>query len=1194
MSKFIGRRFTGGTGGDGYNDHGLLTGLLDDDHPQYLITTAVRTLTSPASGISKTGTGAGDVFTLVNAGTGSALFVQQTGNTSTADAAVDIDNSANIGRGLSVFSSNTSPGLPLVQFSVSDIQFDEPILSVEHADPCGLALQILGDAYIACQLEVGNGLVLSNLEANPFELGKGGIYIKNDEFYFVDPSGTERTWTELADGGDTIIVSSGDGYYPFIEIDELEVSGDGSGTLGNVAGTASAASITRHNFNQFLMGKGDLEIKGLTLRHTIDGEPLPTITYTVLKNATLIDSLQSTTVLTEGEFLFEEVAAATETFISGNRKDGEVQFTTGVFDFDDPEFTSTDGNPDGYFYFVFEGSHTNDTKTIVVERRTLGPNILSIEFEYPVCSFTGTQQTAVRAGQSFEVTVTTSTDGYAPATSVDVDSGDAIQSTVALTETSPGSGIWTGTVVARTGQPNGFADINVTAVDALSNSSSESTTTVGDALVFFDNDFPVIESFEESLDLIYPTGQFCLKFGESVDAYMTASDFTEILYSSPNGRFTIPNPTTYEENKKITWDQGSSGIEENQGCDALTVTNFRIRARKSSNCSETTRNIQVRLDDTPPRVSSIRWRRDNTGPYNLTSPVLCEGTHGIRFVFDDCLSEIPEFTIQDANKGTLSPLSGSTPGDTFTATLTISNPSDTSGCTELVLNTAINCSHKLPLDADPINGTDEEYCIDVVPPDIDFVQIDVDVLDGYLNDGYDGYNVMDDDIDNQDNTGQACEHDFSSGVQSITANDILTRHGENVFVTVKMNAPIDAGDSCAFDASPWGAGASVSIPQLDTFQYQGPFITNLGSTRVDDQGRAIGRASVFHATGDNATVTEASTCYDEAANEDVLSANGIDNIASEIAFTSDGTTGGAFQVSSDSFRAFMINRRIRIVDDNSSAIYRTVRGSEIDGSNGTIFCDGGDLSQFTVAQNARAVPLGVTDAEVQAWDANNGLIAYVDDGAFTNLTLVDMANPEAFSQHLSDDQLIENNSGTPGVDLFRANFWGSKISVPNTNGGTEANPTAEMNSRYVWRSKRIRLTTNPTGVQGTNIRFMVFGFAAGTTYRNVNITSPGDWDQNSSRFDLGNNDNQIDIRISVDDPYAAIPPHTLANWYSTTDFEVSPQSGFKFGKNKDINITFDPPSTDVIDKDIYIEVTLTTNASGKAPQIDMIGMAYLT
>ena len=48
------------------------------------------------------------------------------------------------------------------------------------------------------------------------------------------------------------------------------------------------------------------------------------------------------------------------------------------------------------------------------------------------------------------------------------------------------------------------------------------------------------------------------------------------------------------------------------------------------------------------------------------------------------------------------------------------------------------------------------------------------------------------------------------------------------------------------------------------------------------------------------------------------------------------------------------------------------------------------------------------------------------------------------------------------------------------------------------------------------------------------------------------------------------------------------------GKTKDINLVFSPPSTDLVYKDIYIEITLTTNGSGKAPQIDMIGLAYLT
>ena len=1235
MSKFIGRRFSTGSGGDGYNDHGLLIGLLDDDHLQYLITTDVRIEGSPTSGINKTGTGSGDVFSLINAGSGAALYIRQTGTVSDADAAVDIDNTGNTGRGLSVFTSTSDPLLPLVQFSALNASFDEPILLLTHADPRGTAIDVRGDGYLSGVLTGPMALTFTGLNENPIELGETGVYVENDTFYYVDSLGVKHTFSDdellkissgdttadylinklvaganitisqLNAGGDeALLIEStatgtavaADGYFPFIEVDELTVGGEGTGTIANTIGVQSVDSITRERYNQFVIGDGTLYIRGLTLRSTIDNELWPTITYDVVKNATLITDDVANTVITQGIVLLEDQPViASETYISGNRKDGEIQFSTPEIDFDSAGFNAGDGNPDGYFYFIFSADHTLDTKTIVVQRSTLGPRIRSITFDYPTCAFTGSPQTAVREGQTFNVTVETAIDGYALAVAVQVDAGDAAQSTVALTETFSGSGIWTGTITARTGQPNGYTDINITATDSLSNVFSSSTTETGDPLVLFDNDFPAIESFEEGADLSYPPGQSCLKYGEWLDAYMTVSDFTEILYSSLTGRISIDNPTTYEAVKVMTWDQGVGNIEENANILATATTdNVSIRARKSSNCSETTRNIQIRLDDTPPAVSSIRWRRNNIGSYTLVSPTLGVGTHGVRVIFDDPLVILPEMIVVDENKGTLSAFTGTVPGTTFYATLTVTDPGDTNGCSELQLVTGINCSHKLPLALDPINANDEVFCIDVLQPNIIRVEIDVDLIDGYWNDGYDGYNVMDDDADNLDNTEQACELNFSSGVQSITANDILTRHGENVYVSVEVGSAIESGDTCVFDASPWGASASLGVPQVTGHLYQGPFVTNLGSTRNDDQGRAIGRPSIFHASGNDATVTDLATNSDNATNLDELSANGIDDVASYIPFTSSGTTGGAFQVSSDSFRAFMIGRRIKIVDDNTSATYRTVVSAEIDGSNGTIVCTGGSLANYTVAQNARAVPLGVTDAEVQAWDANNGLVAYVNDGAFTHLTLVDLANPESFSQHLTDDQLTQNNTGTVGVDLFRANFWGSKISVPNTGGGTEANPTGVASAKYVWRSKRIRLTTNPTGVQGTNLRFMVFGFSAGTSYRNVNITATADWDQNANKFNLNNNDSQIEIRISTDDPFAAVPPYTNANWFLTTDFEVSPQAGFKFGKTKDINLVFDPPSTDVVDKDIYIEITLITNGSGKAPQIDMIGMTYLT
>lgn len=1190
MSGFLGRSAfsssdgygSGGSGGSGSGaDHGGLSGLGDDDHPQYLIISSTRVVGSPTSGLEKTDNSTGDVFTIKNAGTGAALFIQQTGDVSTADAALDIDNTNSVGRGLGIFSASDNPLLPLVQFSATNSDFNEPILLITHNDPRGIGIQVMGDAYVSGQIAGPEAITFTNREENPIQLGDAGIYVEGEPgiFYFVDRAGRRYTFCEDCGDGSSGTV---DGYNGFIEVDELSITGANPGTVANSTGSASSGSLTRRELNNFLIGPGFINIKGLTLRSHVDDVLYPTITYDIYKNNVLIKD--------------DAVATVSEVF-NGARKEPYVTFATGALDLSDPTFLPV-GAGDGYFEFVFSADHTSDTKTIIIERRTQGPQILAIEYEYPICAFTGTQQTAIRNGQTYDVTVYTSTDtdAYGQAVAVKLDDGYAVEADVILTETFSGSGIWTGVATARNAQGNGFADIVAVANDVLANFNTESTSTLGDALVLFDNDFPVVETFEESLDLIYPAGQTCLKFSETVDAYMDVSDFTEILYTSPNGRFTIDSPTAYSVHKSVTWDQGSSGIEENEG--GLTTVNLQIRARKSSNCSQTTRDLYVRLNDTPPRVTQVRWRRNNIGAYNLTSPTLGIGTHGVQVVFDDPLIALPEIGIYDGNKGTLSAFSGSVPGSTFTATLTVTG-ADTNGCTALSLIVAVNCSNKLPLAADPFDNTDDIYCIDTLNPEIISVQIDVDLIDGYLNDGYsDGYtnlNVMDDDADNSDNTAQACELNFSSGVQTITANNILTRHGNNVYTTVIMNAPIESGDTCVFDASPWGASSSLSVSQLDPFVYQSPFVTALGSTRNDDQGRAIGRASIFHATGGNATVADLATNSDIAANVDVLSANGVDDIASYISFTSNGTSGGIFSVSDVSFKAFVIGKTIRIVSDNQAGILRTVINAELDSGSGVITVDGGSLAAYTTAQNARAVPLSATDAEIAAWDTSKGLVAYVNDSAFTHTTVCDFSMPEAFSQHLTDAQLTENNTGTVGVDLFRANFWGSKISVPNTNGGTEANPTAAASSKYVWRSKRLRLTTNPTGVQGSTIRFMLFGFTAGTSYRNVSITATSDWDVAASKFNLTDSDSQIEIRISVDDPYAAgVEPRTNANWFKTTDFQVSAQAGFKFGKTKDINTVFSSPSTDVIDKDIYVEITLTTNVSGKAPQVDLFAFAYLT
>lgn len=278
MSKFIGRRFISGGGGDGYNDHGQLTGLLDDDHPQYLITTAIRTLGAPTSGLTKTDLSAGDVFSLTNAGSGAALFIKQTGTTTDADAAVDIDNSGNEGRGLSVISDTADPNLPLVQFSALTSTFDEPVLLLTHADPCGLGLEVRGDAYISCQLELGEGLILNSQNSNPFALGEAGIYVKGDEFFYVFPDGTERTWTTATGGGGTVVnlvegcninLDEIDGYTE-ISVDIQSLAGEGLIVTQNPDGYCSSLSVDIDAYQVGFDDSNTIIIKGDDLQEVIE------------------------------------------------------------------------------------------------------------------------------------------------------------------------------------------------------------------------------------------------------------------------------------------------------------------------------------------------------------------------------------------------------------------------------------------------------------------------------------------------------------------------------------------------------------------------------------------------------------------------------------------------------------------------------------------------------------------------------------------------------------------------------------------------------------------------------------------------------------------------------------------------------------------------------------------------------------
>ena len=89
-----------------------------------------------------------------------------------------------------------------------------------------------------------------------------------------------------------------------------------------------------------------------------------------------------------------------------------------------------------------------------------------------------------------------------------------------------------------------------------------------------------------SASITYPATQSALKDSETADINVSASDFTEIRYSSPSpyAQLSIPSDTTYSLTKTVTRIAGGYNVSN---------SNYRVEARKSSNGTSTVVNAIV-------------------------------------------------------------------------------------------------------------------------------------------------------------------------------------------------------------------------------------------------------------------------------------------------------------------------------------------------------------------------------------------------------------------------------------------------------------------------------------------------------------------------------------------------------------------------------------------------------------------------
>jgi hypothetical protein len=269
----------------------------------------------------------------------------------------------------------------------------------------------------------------------------------------------------------------------------------------------------------------------------------------------------------------------------------------------------------------------------------------------------------------------------------------------------------------------------------------------------------------------------------------------------------------------------------------------------------------------------------------------------------------------------------------------------------------------------------------------------------------------------------------------------------------------------------------------------------------------------------------------------------------------------------------------------------------------SVFHGTGDATVTTVG-SATSVPLSARGFNPQTSFSLNGAATKVTDTsvgwvpwhnffAFNAPIFIDFSDPEAVSQHMTNDQLNENVITTASV--LPAAFKGGMLSVPNTNGGTSDNPTALANTTYRWRSKKIKFGS----FLGLSPAFHVFAFAPGTAYKNVEVTSTSVWDTDLglspfNQSGLTASAPNIDIRISADATATGPTAPFSTDWFLTTDTNVS-SSGIsnKFGKTKDILVNWGNGDNIALGE-VFLEIDLITNGSGKAPIVSIVGFSYFS
>ena len=242
---------------------------------------------------------------------------------------------------------------------------------------------------------------------------------------------------------------------------------------------------------------------------------------------------------------------------------------------------------------------TNDGATayVTIHRAASGPEITDMSFTggYPG------SQTEVKENDEYDVIFTFEPTGTEPVSVTINNTGACKGETISLASTELDWGTtYTATVTVTINATSttvhslpcvGFATNSLGTNGATVATNEASGTVDGDDLIKCND---VIPQFAFTT-INYPSSQSAFKANEAGSVEVTVTEYSSVVYSSPNSDFVVTTDTTYAQTKPITC--------TNPGTYNDSTDNYRIVAQRAANATSAIYNLVVEVADTAPLLT---------------------------------------------------------------------------------------------------------------------------------------------------------------------------------------------------------------------------------------------------------------------------------------------------------------------------------------------------------------------------------------------------------------------------------------------------------------------------------------------------------------------------------------------------------------------------------------------------------------